>query len=334
MTFPWRCEADASGKIDDRFGSIEQRMHPNMNIESGRVAKQFSWNMVTRGLHGHPFLRERIHSKIRTLERHLQRFPPDAVHLLFELERHPGKEEHRTVLTLRLPSHILHADKSAKSVISALSNAVKALLQELKSLKERLREEPQWKRKTSRKTLVFAREPSENTAEPQSAAEIRDAFFESHRQPLMRFARRAANRARNQAITDPKLAELVGEAKDKLAALSKRRKLTNDRAQLYRLVREAIAQRGSGSRKGHPPSALSSPTGETSPKSGLLSAMDQVLATLSPFEQEVFDLHYVEGFETDEIAMITRKPESQVKDAIQAIENQIRVSLRSEPVEK
>ena len=32
--------------------------------------------------------------------------------------------------------------------------------------------------------------------------------------------------------------------------------------------------------------------------------------------------------------MISRKPESQVKDAIQAIENQIRVSLRSESVEK
>lgn len=61
--------------------------------------------------------------------------------------------------------------------------------------------------------------------------------------------------------------------------------------------------------------------------------MDQVLATLSPFEQEVFDLHYVEGFETDEIAMVTRKPEKQVKDALDVIENQIRRSLRSEPVE-
>ncbi|MBK5960319.1 hypothetical protein CCR97_19250 [Rhodoplanes elegans] len=307
-----------------------------MTANSGQNANHFGWNIVTHGLHGHPFLRQKIHSKIRTLERHLQRFPADAVHLLIELERHPRKEEHRAVLTLRLPSHILHADKSAKSVIAALSSAVKALLEELRDLKERLREEPQWKRKTRRNKLSFSSVPRESGAEPQSATAMREAFVESHRSRLTRFARRVANRARSQGdqITDRELAELVGEAEDKLAALSKRQKPTNDRAQLYRLVREAIAQRGGGSRKEHTPSAPSSPTEGTSPKSGLLSAMDQVLATLSPFEQEVFDLHYVEGFETYEIAMIARKPESQVKDAIQAIENQIRGSLRSEPVEK
>lgn len=307
-----------------------------MTANSGQNVNHFGWNIVTRGLHGHPFLRQKIHSKIRALERHLQRFPADAVHLLIELERHPRKEEHRAVLTLRLPSHILHADKSAKSVIAALSGAVKALLEELRDIKERLREEPQWKRKTRRKKLSFSAAPKESGAELQSATEMREAFVASHRSRLTRFARRAANRARSKddQITDHELAELVGEAKDKLAALSKRRKLTNDRAQLYRLIREAIAQRGSGSRKGHLPSAPSSQTEETSPKSGLLSAMDRMLATLSSFEQEVFDLHYVEGFETDEIAMITRKPESQVKDALQVIENQIRGSLRSEPVDK
>jgi ribosome-associated translation inhibitor RaiA/HSP20 family molecular chaperone IbpA len=192
-------------------------MRLNTITESSRKASQFSWNIVTRGLHGHPFLRQRIHSKSRALERHLQRFPPDAVHLLIEFERRPRKEEYRAVLMLRLPSHILHSDKSAKSVIAALSNSVKALLKELKSLKERLREEPQWKRKTRRKTVAFAPEPSENTGEPQGAAEIRDAFFESHRQWLMRFARRAANRARNQghSIADPELVELVGAPCDR-----------------------------------------------------------------------------------------------------------------------
>jgi DNA-directed RNA polymerase specialized sigma24 family protein/ribosome-associated translation inhibitor RaiA len=306
-----------------------------MTADLGQNASHFSWNIVTRNLHGHPFLREKLYSKIRALEQHLQRFPPDAVHLLIELDRHARKEEHRAVLTLRLPSHILHADKSAKSAITALTHAVKALLQELKALKEKMREEPQWKRKARRKKLSFASGPSEGGAVPQSAAEIREAFVEGHRSRLTRFARRAVNRtpSQDESVTDRELAELVGEAKDKLAALSKRQKLTNDRAQLYRLVRKAIAQRGSGSRKGHPPIAPSSLTGEASPKSGLLSAMDQVLATLSPFEQEVFDLHYVEGFETDQIAMVTRKPEKQVKDALDVIENQIRRSLRSEPVE-
>lgn len=305
-----------------------------MRVDLGQTASHFSWNIVTRNMHGHPFLRERIHRTIRTLEHHhLQRFPPDAVHLLIELERHARKEEHRAVLTLRLPSHILHADKSAKSVISALSNAVKALLKGLKSLKERLREEPRLKRKTRRQKLSFASGPSEGGAMPQSAAEIRGTFFESHRGPLMRFARRAANRARNQAITDPKIAELVGEAKDKLPALSKRQKLTNDRAQLYRLVREAIARREGNLRPARSLSAPSPAAGDSSPQTaGLLPAMDRALASLSSFEQEVFELHYVDGFEPDEIAIITRKPMGQVKQATQAIENQIRRTLRSEPV--
>jgi ribosome-associated translation inhibitor RaiA/DNA-directed RNA polymerase specialized sigma24 family protein len=304
-----------------------------MQTESDRKASQFGWNIVTRGLHGHPFLRQRIHSTIRALERHLQRFPPDAVHLLIELERHPRKEEHRAVLTLRLPSHILHADKSAKSVIAALSHAVKALLQELKSLKERLREEPQWKRKT-RKNLAFAPEPSERDTEPQSAAEIRDTFFERHRGSLMRFASRAANRARSRddAFNDREITELVGEARDKLAALSGRNRLKNERAQLYRLVREVVARRAGGLQITRPPIAPSSPPEKSSPQSDLLPAMDQALAALPSFEKEVFDLHYVEGFEADEIAMITRKQLGQVIEAIQAIDNQIRRSLRLVPV--
>jgi ribosome-associated translation inhibitor RaiA/DNA-directed RNA polymerase specialized sigma24 family protein len=306
-----------------------------MTADLGQNTSHFSWNIVTRNLRENPFLPERILRKIRALERHLQRFPPDAVHLVVEFERHARKEEHRAVLTLRLPSHILHTDKSAKSITAALSSAVKSLLQELKTLKARLREESHWKRKTRRKKLAFSSTPRESGSEPQSVTEIREAFVESHRSPLTRFARRAAKRgySQDEPVTDGELAELVGEAKDKLAALSKRRKLTNHRAQLYRLVREAIAQRSSGSRKGHSASALSSPPGETSRKVGLLSAMDQVLAMLSPFEQEVFDLYYVEGFETDEIAMITRKPEKQVKDALDVIENRIRRSLGSEPVE-
>jgi ribosome-associated translation inhibitor RaiA/DNA-directed RNA polymerase specialized sigma24 family protein len=318
----------ASINKNDRFGSIEQQTRLNMKTETDK----FSWNIVTRGLHGHPFLRENVHSKIRILERDLQRLPLDAVHLLIELERHPRKEEHRAVLTLRLPSHVLHADKMAKSVIAALSSAMKALLQELKSLKERLREEPQWKRKTRRKNLSFASAPSESGAMPQSAAESRDAFFENHRQPLMWFARRAANRARSQdeSVTDRDLAELVGEAKDKLTALSKRPKLTSDRAQLYRLVREAIARREGNLRPARSPGAPSPAAGDFSPQTDLLPAMDRALASLASFEQEVFDLHYVEGFEADEIAMITRKPVGQIKEALQVIENQIRRSLRSE----
>lgn len=302
-----------------------------MTADSKQKSEHFNWNIVTRRLHGHPLLRERIRSKIRSLERHLQRFPSDAVHLLIELERHPRKEEHRAVLTLRLPSHILHADKSAKTVIAALSSAVKALLRELQTLKERLREEPQWKRKARRDQLSFAPAPSDSDTAPKSASDVHDAFFASHRPSLLRFARRSVNRGhhRKGAVSERDLADMVGAAKDKLAALARRKDQPPQLAALYRLVREAVARRDRGQTKAA--SAVSSSTGgDGAARPGLLAAIDRSLAALPEFEQEVFDLHYLEGFAADEIAMITRKTPEQVKAALQVIDHHLRDILRAE----
>jgi len=79
-------------------------------------------------------------------------FPSDAVHLQVVLERHPKKLLHTATLTLRVPSNILHSEKSAPDIISAFDSAVKALLRELQSLKADLRRERFWKRKD---LLVF-----------------------------------------------------------------------------------------------------------------------------------------------------------------------------------
>lgn len=293
----------------------------------------FTWNIVTRGLHGHPLLREKIYSKIRVLERHLQHFPPDAVHLVIELERHPHKEEHRVGLTLRLPSHILHAEKSARTVITALTSAVKALVKEVKELKERLRAEPEWKRKARRKLTTFASMPAEGGELPRGESELRDAFFEGHRARLERYARRMASRAPRGAapITDAEIAALVGEAKDKLAALAGRRQAASDRARLYRLVREAVTQRsrqGAGGSGHETPSPMNEP--DVPSGSQLLPVMNRLLSKLPEFEQEVFDLHYVDGFDPDEIAMIIGKTPAQVNDAIRVIEDRIRQDLRSD----
>jgi len=105
------------------------------------------WNLVTKNLHGPERLRKKLHQKIAKLERHLVHFPSDAVHLQIVLERHPKKLLHTATLTLRVPSNILHSEKSAPDIISAFDNAVKALLREPQSLKADLRRERFWKRK-------------------------------------------------------------------------------------------------------------------------------------------------------------------------------------------
>ena len=156
----------------------------------------FSWNLVTKNLHGHELLRKKIHEKITRLEKHLKHFPPDTVHLQIALERHPKKPLHTAALTLRVPSNILHSKKSAPDVIKAFDDAVRALFRELESLKAELRRETFWKRKERREQLHqikadgFAAEPLSEGTGPQQIKDVVREFFQQHYPRLLRHAAR------------------------------------------------------------------------------------------------------------------------------------------------
>ncbi len=104
------------------------------------------WSLVTKGMRPHAQLREKFQQKINKLETHLEHFPPDAVHLQVNLQRHPKRVVFTAALTLRLPSNILHAEKAGADPIPAFDQAIKALLREVAVLKSALRRESQWKR--------------------------------------------------------------------------------------------------------------------------------------------------------------------------------------------
>jgi len=113
----------------------------------------FQWSLVTKNLHGHEMLRKQIHEKVSKLEKHLKHFPPDAVHLQIVLGRQPKRCLHTAALNLRLPSNILHSEKSSTDVIKAFDDAVEALLREVESLKARLRRERLWKHQQRREEV-------------------------------------------------------------------------------------------------------------------------------------------------------------------------------------
>ncbi len=104
------------------------------------------WSLITKGFRPHDQLRKKLGQKIPKLESHLEHFPPDAVFLEVHLERHPRKSLFGAGLTLRLPSNLLRAEKSAADPIPAFDQAVKALLREVAALKSGLRRESEWKR--------------------------------------------------------------------------------------------------------------------------------------------------------------------------------------------
>jgi ribosome-associated translation inhibitor RaiA len=104
------------------------------------------WSLVTKGLRPHGQLKQKLQQKVRKLEKHLAHFPPDAVHLQVNLEKHPRKPVFAAGLTLRLPSNMLRAEKMAADPIPAFDQATKALLREIAMLKSSLRHESEWKR--------------------------------------------------------------------------------------------------------------------------------------------------------------------------------------------
>lgn len=112
---------------------------------------KLKWNLVTKGMRPHAQLQNKLEQKIAKLETHLEHFPPDAVHLQVNLERHPKREWFATALTLRLPSNVLQSKKSGVDPVPALDLAIKALLREVAVLKSALRRESAYQQVARRK---------------------------------------------------------------------------------------------------------------------------------------------------------------------------------------
>ena len=112
---------------------------------------RLKWNLVTKGMRPHAQLQNKLEQKIAKLEAHLEHFPPDAVHLQINLERHPKRVWFATALTLRLPSNVLESKKSGADPLPVFDRAVKALLREVAVLKSALRREADWEQVARRK---------------------------------------------------------------------------------------------------------------------------------------------------------------------------------------
>ncbi len=154
------------------------------------------WNLFTKNIVEDEFLRKKLTGKIAKLEKHLSHFPPGTVHLQIVLERYTKKLLYTAALTLRIPSNILRSEKSARDVLKAIDDAVKALLRELESLKAQLRREPDWKRRDKReqlrelKSLASPSQLGPKGAGPQELREGVREILEQHYNRLVRHARR------------------------------------------------------------------------------------------------------------------------------------------------
>jgi ribosomal subunit interface protein len=119
-----------------------------------------NWTLVSKRMRPHGQLRKKLEQKIQKLEKHIEHFPPDAVHLHVQIEALPRKTSFDAALTLRLPSNILRAKKSGPDPVPAFDQAMKVLLREVSMFKAALRHESDWKRTAWRETAALNVPPS------------------------------------------------------------------------------------------------------------------------------------------------------------------------------
>lgn len=102
----------------------------------------FPWNIVLKDAELTAAAQQQLRRKLSPLARLLQGFLPDAVHLQTVVERLLRPPRFRVALTLRVPSHIVHGEKTTPDLFSAVTRALAVLQREVQSLKARLAQTP------------------------------------------------------------------------------------------------------------------------------------------------------------------------------------------------
>lgn len=340
-----------------------------------------AWNIVTKHIRPHAQLQDKIREKISKLEQHLQHFPPDAVHLLISLERHPKTERFTAALTLRVPSNILHSEKEAKDdPVPAFDKAIKALLRELEDFKAELRHEEGWRRKGRRvglhvmKPLRFTETP--HPTGPTSLADILAEMIKRYHGRLLYHVERQLQRDQNdgEIPRDSIKAEAVVDevVRQALSAPGKKPDDISYRMWLYSLVRRELKRRYrelrmDGARnvsleemtpladindadqdygaqqppeimevRLEPPLAswgdLLVDTSHLSPDAvaaehDLIDFLHQATVDWPEKERAVFDLHFLEGFDVDEVALLEGLRPPQAAEMIAAVQSRLRTIL-------
>ena len=337
-----------------------------------------AWNLVSKHITPHPQVQDKIRDKITKLEQHLQHFPPDAVHLLINLERHPKTEVFTASLTLRLPSNILRSAKEAKlDPIPAFDKAIKALLRELDGLKSDLRHEAAWRRKGSRiglrllKPLRFANEP--HPAGPQTFRDTLAEMIKRYHGRLLYQVQRQLHRdvidgeiprgaIRSEVVVDEVVRQALSSPQSKPEEISYR-------MWLYSLVRRELKRRyrqlrldgvrnvpidevaqvseEEGEAQGYdaeqpleiieqrlepevivrgdlmPDEHNASPS-DVAEEHDLIDFLHHATASWPEKERAVFDLHFLEGFDADEVALLESLKPAEASSMIDNVQSRLR----------
>lgn len=133
---------------------------------------RINWNIVNRSGEAYDAVADRLRPKIAKLEKLLEHFPADAVHLQIVLDTRPADKTYEVSLNLRVPSDVLHVGKESHSLVAAVDEAVHTLVRRLKRLKARYRKDHAWKHRREpaapERPAAFAETPLREHEGPQT----------------------------------------------------------------------------------------------------------------------------------------------------------------------
>ena len=110
-----------------------------------------------------PEVEKEINHQIEKLQKRLQVFRPDLVHLKGSVEQSSVRSDTVVSLNLRLPSGQMAVEKSANNAQSAVKAAFEDLVQQINKHKELLRSSHRWQRRRARSGRGPALVPFEDT---------------------------------------------------------------------------------------------------------------------------------------------------------------------------
>jgi ribosomal subunit interface protein len=325
---------------------------------------EIPWNFITQNIQHDEFIEKKIHEKVAKIARHLGGFPKDSVHLHVALERSAKQDCFTARLTLRVPSNILHSEKTTDDLIKALNLAIDSLLHDLEAFKATLTGSRYWKRKERRdlshylKSAAFALQAQAAGTGPQNDEDVLRDLFQQHHRELLHHARRhlrhdeGAGEITQNAID---AREVVDEVQKRaVAKASEGPKGMNWMVWFYHLIHEELKRRRSAlknqqppetqrptaqpsSEQLQPPSAQArehehDPLDELVTQKDTLDLLQHDMRTWPRSEREVFELYYVEGLDPEEIEVATGYPLQTVQQNLESVRQKLRERLHQPEV--
>ena len=343
------------------------------------TSNAISWNIVNKNVDPGFTVKATLSRKVAKLTRHLAGFPPETLYLQVLLERLPKKGTFTAKFTLRLPSHILHSEKSADNLPAAIDSATEALSREVDSFRSKLRGDYRWKRPAWRArlneetTLLFS-EPVEDETGPQNDAEVVASLIAAHDEKLLAHARRVLHMAEltgdiptgaidardsvNEVVriclaalekkpsdltyeewfyrlvgeeTDRQIREFAEETRLRISPTEEIPQSKTDTdyeaKSPFQLVANEITPDEDLPEERIPDPTVIPPNAEVSGHE-LVKILDQEVKTWPPAERDIFELHYLVGFDEAEISSIRSHKIEEVDALLRKIQLRLRDFLR------